>query len=225
MNLLIVKIKKLMFKIVFLLASVTANLSFAGENLPIKVAAFGDSLTSGYGLRAENSFPYVLEQELKADGYNVIVANKGVSGETTQDGLARLSSIIAEKPDVVILEFGANDVLRGYSTEIIYENLAEIILSLQSEGITVILTGIYAPPKLSARYAQDIKELYQTLSSKYQIKLYPFFLDGIVTDLMGVANPDLILRDGLHPNEEGIKIIANNIKPLVKEILDKFIKD
>lgn len=169
------------------------------------LVCFGDSLTAGFGLDANQSYPEVLQRELDRRGLRYRVVNMGVSGETTQDGIARLPLVLAEKPAVVVLEFGANDGLRGQPVGGIETNLAQMINALQGAGARVILAGITLPPNYGETYLKKFDAIYPELASKYKIRLIPFLLAGVG------GNPALMQRDGLHPNAEGAKIVAQTV--------------
>ena len=216
--------KSLRFFIILILSFLFISRIYA-NNKVFNLTAFGDSLTAGYQLLQDDAFPKVLEQNLIKQDYNIVVKNRGVSGDTTQGGLARLHMIIREKPDAVILELGANDVLRGISPDIIYNNLDEIIAKLLANDIKVLLAGIYAPPNMGEDYAKEVKLVYEDLALKHNLLFYPFFLEGVMTKSLCGANPDLVLADGLHPNAQGVKVIAKNIENLVKDLINNFYKD
>ncbi len=174
-----------------------------------KILAFGDSLTAGYGLSQDKAFPVLLEQNLKADGYDVAVINAGVSGETTSGGLSRLDWTLQHEPDLVLLGLGANDALRKISPDLAKENLSKMIEKLQAKDIDVLLLGMYAPPNFGAEYGDQFNAIFPALTEEYDVKLYPFLLEGVAADRS--LNQD----DGLHPNEKGARIIADNLKPHV----------
>jgi acyl-CoA thioesterase I len=173
-----------------------------------KLVAFGDSLTAGYGLREEDSFPSVLSTRL-----NMPVFNAGVSGDTTAQGLARLEWSLPQDVKGVILELGANDALRGMPPQQAKDNLETMIKILQSKGIKVLLIGMKAPSNFGHDYAQEFEAIYPTLATKYHLKFYPFFLKGV----MGI--PTLNQKDRVHPTKEGIQIIVENILPMMKEFV------
>ncbi len=180
-----------------------------------EIACFGDSLTAGQGLEPEQSFPALLQRELDREGYRYHVANFGVSGDTTQDGLARLPLVLADKPAVVVLELGANDGLRGQPVTITKDNLAQIIQALQQAGVQVLLAGITLPPNYGPTYIGKFRAVYPELAAKYKIPLIPFLLVGVG------GNDRLMQRDGLHPNAEGTVVVAHTVlqslKPLIKK--------
>lgn len=186
-----------------------------GPASPKHVLAFGDSLTAGYGLAAEDSFAARLEQALLKQGYAVRVTNAGVSGDTTGGGLARLDWSLEDRPDLVILELGANDGMRGLPTDGMRANLEAMIEKCLAAGARVILCGMRAPANYGPLYRYSFDQVYPDLAEKYDIPLYPFFLEGVLTD------PALVLDDGLHPNEQGVAEIVRRILPLVMEELDR----
>jgi acyl-CoA thioesterase-1 len=180
-----------------------------------RILAFGDSLTAGFGLPSEQAFPVRLEAKLKADGYKVEVANGGVSGETTAGGLARLNWALGQRPDIVLLELGANDALRGIDPKLARSNLDSMLAQLTAEKITVLLIGMKAPGNWGAAYRQDFDAIFPALAQKYGVPLYPFFLDGVA------LNSELNQPDGLHPNEAGVSVIVTRIAPYVERVLGR----
>jgi acyl-CoA thioesterase-1 len=180
---------------------------------PLKLVALGDSLTAGYGLPGEAAFPAVLERALRAKGYAVSIANAGVSGDTTSGGLARLDWSIPDGTDGVILELGANDMLRGIDPNIPRQALDEILARLRERGIPVLLTGMYASRNLGAEYVARFEAIFPDLAKKYGVPLYPFFLDGVA----GVR--ELALPDGLHPTAKGVQVIVERILPSVERFV------
>ncbi|WP_417803377.1 arylesterase [Thalassospira lucentensis] len=174
---------------------------------------FGDSLMAGYGLNQDEGFAPQLQSALNDRGYNVNVVNSSVSGDTTAAGLARLDWALVEKPDAVLLELGANDALRGVEPSQTRDNLAQIIEKLKAQGIDVLLAGMMSPPNMGADYRDEFDSIYPDLAGRYDLDLYPFFLDGVVAD------PDLNLDDGMHPNPQGVKEIVGRILPDVISLL------
>ncbi len=189
---------------------VSAN---AAEEDPQTLVLFGDSLMAGYGLAHEEGFAPRLEAALIESGHNVRVVNSSVSGDTTAAGLARLDWALVEKPDAVLLELGANDALRGVEPSQTRDNLAQIIEKLRSMDVDVLLAGMVAPPNMGTTYGDEFNSIYADLSGRYQIELYPFFLDGVA------AAPELNQDDGMHPNAEGVGVIVERILPNVIELL------
>jgi acyl-CoA thioesterase I len=180
---------------------------------PIKILALGDSLTAGYGLAEADGFCAQLEKALHSAGHDVQVINGGVSGDTTADGLARLDWTLAGNPDVVIVELGANDALRGLDPAQAKANLDMILSQLQKQGRVVLLAGMKAPRNLGADYDRAFDGLYPDLAARHHVALYPFFLDGVAAD------PALNQADGIHPNPAGVAVIVKRILPAVEKAL------
>jgi len=193
-------------------------LSFSANAQPStkRIVALGDSLTAGFGLKQGEAFPDQLQRALSFQGLSVKVDNAGVSGDTTNGGLNRLEwSLGGEQvPDLVIIELGANDALRGLSVENSETNLRAILQKLSDKNINVLLAGMRAPPNMGDEYANAFDAIYPKLAAEFGISLYPFFLDGVIAD------PKLNLADGIHPTAEGIGIITKRILPFVTELLD-----
>lgn len=185
-----------------------------GEKDTYKIAAFGDSLTAGYGLPNADSFPFQLQVLLRTLGHNVTVINIGVSGDTAAGGLARLDWSIGDDVDAVIIELGANDALRGISPGTTKSSLEKIIQNLKLRNIDLLLTGMQAPPNLGVDYGNKFNAIFPSLARKFNLVFYPFFLKGVV----GI--PALNQADGLHPTAQGVKVIVQNILPKVEELLE-----
>lgn len=185
----------------------------APDGRPV-IACFGDSITAGFGLDPGQSFPDLLQQDLDRGGYRYRVANLGISGDTTQDGLARLPLLIAEKPEIVLLELGANDGLRGLPVSVTQSNLEQIILAVQKAGGRVILAGMTLPPNYGPAYIPKFEAVYRDLAAKYRLTLIPFLLEGVG------GNAALMQRDGLHPNAEG----ARRVEDTVRKVVEPFLK-
>jgi acyl-CoA thioesterase I len=197
--------------LLLLLASIASGAS-AASRAP-EILAFGDSLTAGLGLSVEASFPARLEAWLKAHGIGAHVVNAGVSGDTTTDGLARLDWALAEKPDIVILELGANDALRGIDPKIVRANLDAMIAKIAASGAKLLLIGMRAPPNWGADYERDFDRVYPELAQAHRVTLYPFFLEGVAMD------PKLNQPDGLHPNAKGVAALVERIAPYVARLI------
>ena len=180
---------------------------------PLKLVALGDSLTAGYGLPGEAAFPAVLERALRAKGYAVSIANAGVSGDTTSGGLARLDWSVPDGTDGVILELGANDMLRGIDPNVARQALDQILARLRDRGIPVLLTGMYASRNLGAEYVARFEAIFPDLAKKYGVPLYPFFLEGVA----GVR--EFALPDGLHPTAKGVQVVVERILPTVERFV------
>lgn len=179
------------------------------------VVCFGDSLTAGYGVDADESYPTRLQADLDHDGYRYRVVNMGISGETTKDGLSRVDRVLAVKPAVVLVEFGGNDGLRGIPVANSRANLDAIVARLQTAGIKVMLAGITLPPQFSAAYIKDFDQTYSLIAKKYSVPLYPFLLK----DVYGVAGS--IQPDGIHPTAQGCRQVAKNIAGFIEPVLKK----
>jgi acyl-CoA thioesterase-1 len=185
----------------------------AGAEPVLRVVALGDSLSAGYLLPADASFPAVLENRLRARGLNVEVTNAGVSGDTASAGLERLDWSVPEGTDLVIVELGANDMLRGIAPAVTKAALESIIQRLQARGIRVLLAGMLATPSLGETYRKEFDAIFPTLAKAYRVPLYPFFLDGLM------AEPKLSLPDGLHPNRAGVETIVDRLLPALLPLL------
>lgn len=179
------------------------------------IICFGDSLTAGYGIDPGASYPSDLQRRLDAAGYRYKVVNDGVSGDTTKDGLERINQVIARKPQIVVLEFGGNDGLRGLPVENTRRNLALMIEKLQSSGARVALAGITLPPQYGGDYISQFNAMYPGLAKQFHVPLLPFLLQ----DVYGV--PGSIQGDGVHPTSQGAKQVAANVEKLVLPMLKK----
>ena len=180
------------------------------------VVAFGDSLYAGYGVAQNESFPFRLEQALKAGGLAVQVHNAGVSGETSLGGMQRLAFTLdglPRKPDLLLLDLGGNDMLRGLPPEDSEKNLRAILDQLKQRHIPVLLTGMMAAPNMGKDYGAKFDAIYPRLAKDYDLPLYPFFLDGVIGD------PKLMQADSIHPNPAGVTIIVGKIAPMVAGLL------
>lgn len=179
----------------------------------IQLVGLGDSLMAGYQLPPGNGFPAKLETALKAKGLDVTISDAGVSGDTTSGGLARADWSVPDGTDGVILELGANDALRGIAPEESEKNLDAIIAKLKARKIPVILAGMLAPPNMGGDYAARFNPIYKRLADKYQLPLYPFFLDGVA------AQPKLQLQDGMHPNPQGVDVMVKRFMPQIETFI------
>jgi len=180
---------------------------------PLRIVALGDSLTAGYGLEPAGSFTVQLEAALKARGHDVVIANAGVSGDTSSDGAARVDWSVGEDADAVIVELGANDALRGVDPAITREALDALLGRLGERRLPVLLAGMLAPPNLGADYGAKFNPIYPELAAKHGVLFYPFFLDGVA------AEAGLNQSDGIHPNAEGVAIIVERIVPSVEALI------
>ncbi|UVK56113.1 arylesterase [Mesorhizobium sp. AR02] len=180
---------------------------------PFKIVGFGDSLMAGFGLGPGEGFTDKLQAALRAKGHDVIVANAGVSGDTTSGGLARLDWSVPDGTQLVILELGANDMLRGVSPDIARKNLDEMLGKLKQRKIAVLLAGMRAAPNLGADYQTAFDAIFPDLAKTYDVALYPFFLDGVA------GQPGLQLEDGMHPNAKGVDQMVERILPTVEKAI------
>ena len=196
-----------------IILSILALLSIPVHADDVRVLAFGDSLTAGYGLPEEDGFVPVLEKELRGKGLAVTVLQAGISGDTTSDAVSRLEWSLKENPDIVILAFGGNDILRMLDPAIIRDNLDKIIVELKSRDIEVLLAGMKSPPNFGPDYQEKISVLYQDLAVKHSVELYPFFLEGVAT------LPEMNQSDGKHPNAVGVREIVSRIVPRVEALI------
>jgi acyl-CoA thioesterase I len=182
----------------------------------LRIVVVGDSLAAGYGLREEQAFPALVEAQLRARGWRVDVVNGGVSGDTTAGGLARLPWLLRQQPDIVVVELGANDGLRGLAIEEIVANLRQIVERSRQAGARVLLVGMRIPPNYGDDYAGRFAAVYPRLAEELGVPLMPFLLDGVG------GHAELIQADGLHPNAEGQVLVADavvpHLEPLVREI-------
>jgi len=179
------------------------------------IVAFGDSLTAGFGLQNSDSFPAQLEKALKARGQDVKIVNAGVSGDTAAAGLARLDWALPEDASGVIIELGANDALQGLDPAATKATLEKMITEIKGRGLPILLAGMEAPRNLGKEYVEQFRALYADLAARYDLILYPFFLDGVALD------DKYLMGDGLHPNAAGVARIVEGILPKVEELLAK----
>lgn len=181
-----------------------------------KIIAFGDSLTAGFGLEENESYPYLLQQKLKAEGYNYEVVNAGVSGDTSLGGLERIDwTLETENAQILILELGANDLLRGLSPAKMKENLDKIIQKAKAKNVKVLLCGMLAPPTLGADYQRDFGNAFPDLAEKNKVAYLPFLLDKIA------LQKGLNQADGIHPNAQGTRMMMENVYAELKPLLTK----
>lgn len=178
------------------------------------VIFMGDSLTAGYGLSESEAYPALLAKGFDASGRAARVVNAGISGDTTAGGLARVEWILSQHPDVVVVELGANDGLRGLSLEETKENLDGIIRRCLEAGSQVLLLGMKIPPSYGPEYSADFMALFGNLADEHDVVLMPFLLEGVAAD------PTLNQADGIHPNAAGQRVLAESVRPYLVEILD-----
>jgi acyl-CoA thioesterase-1 len=186
---------------------------------PLRLVALGDSLTAGYALPADAAFPAQLQRALRAKGFDVEIANAGVSGDTSSGALERLDWALGEGGDGVLVEIGANDMLRGGDPALTRKNIEAILARLQQRKIPALLAGMRAAPNLGPEYAQKFDPIYPDLAKKYDAAFYPFFLEGVA------GHPERQLPDGMHPTREGVAIIVAGILPEVTAWLDRIQKN
>ncbi len=183
----------------------------ARDDRPV-IVAFGDSLTAGFGTDAGKSYPDFLQQELDRRGLRYRVVNAGISGETTTDALARLSTVSAFKPVVVIVEFGGNDGLRGLPVSSTRSNLDQIVVGIKESGATVLLAGMTLPPNYGPDYIASFQRVYSDLAAENKVALIPFLLEG-------VAGTNRMQRDGLHPTADGNRLVAATVMRYLQPLL------
>ena len=179
-----------------------------------KIIAFGDSLTAGFGLEETESYPYLLQQKLRSEGYNYEVVNAGVSGDTSLGGLERIDwTLETENAQILILELGANDLLRGLSPAKMKDNLDKIIRKAKAKNVKVLLCGMLAPPTLGADYQRDFGNAFPDLAEKHKVAYLPFMLDRIA------LQKGLNQADGIHPNAQGTRLMMENVYKELKPLL------
>jgi acyl-CoA thioesterase-1 len=203
---------RLMLLTVLLVSGPAAYASAPGDTRPL-IVAFGDSLSAGFGVAPGKSYPDDLQRLLDAGKYRYHVVNLGVSGDTTTDGIVRLPSVLALHPALVILEFGANDGLRGLPVASARKNLADMIQSLRMSGAQVVLAGMTLPRNYGPEYIHSFEQMYVDLAKQFRLPRIPFLLDGVG------GNPDLTQPDGLHPTAEGAQIVAQTVMRYLQPLL------
>lgn len=189
-----------------------AGLARAADTRPV-IAAFGDSLTAGYGLAAGLSYPDFLQKIIDQNKYKYRVVNLGISGDTTGGGLSRLQSVLALKPELVILELGANDGLRGLPLSATRHNLDQMIDAIRKSGAKVLLAGITLPRNYGPDYIQQFDSIYTDLAKKHNVPLLPFLLEGVA------MSPELMQGDRLHPKADGNQKVAETVWRYISKML------
>ncbi len=179
------------------------------------ITAFGDSLTAGYGVEAGLSYPDYLQKQIDAHGYRYRVVNQGISGDTTSGGVSRIEEAIRLDPEIVILELGGNDGLRGLPLETTRQNLSEMAARLQAGGAKVLLAGMTLPRNYGPDYIKGFEKIYADLAREKRIPLIPFLLEGVAT------RPALMQGDAIHPRAEGNKIVAATVFKHLRPLLRK----
>lgn len=180
-----------------------------------KIIAFGDSLTAGFGLTENESYPFLLQRRLEDDGHEYEVINAGVSGDTSLGGLERIDWVLEQEGvEILILELGANDLLRAVPVENMKNNLDKIIQKAKAKDVKVLLCGMLAPDTMGRDYQRDYMNAFPDLASKHKTAFLPFLLEGVALD------PKLNQPDGIHPNAEGTKIMTDNVYKVLQTMLD-----
>jgi acyl-CoA thioesterase-1 len=200
--------------VLILLYSILNTVALAASDQP-RILALGDSLTAGYGLSQADSFPAQLTRKLQDTKVSATIVNAGVSGDTTSGALQRLDWLMDGPYDLAIVELGANDALRAVDPALTQKNLDQIVTKLKALGIPVLLAGMKAPRNLGPEYAHQFDQIFPDLAQKHSVHFYPFFLDGIS------AKPAFNQADGMHPNADGVAIIAERMVPFVIKALGK----
>ncbi|MGE4062397.1 MAG: arylesterase [Rhodospirillaceae bacterium] len=196
----------------FMMAAVSSGASAADR--PIRVLAFGDSLTAGYGLTdLKEAFPAQLERALREKGHNVTVVQGGVSGETTTGGRARIDWMLGEKPDAVIVALGGNDALRAVDPAVTRESMDAIVKRIRKDNLPVLVAGMFAPPNLGKDYATRFADAFSKVAKDNNTLFYPFFLEGVA----GI--PTLNQPDRIHPTPDGVKVMVKGILPMVETLI------
>ena len=194
--------------------AVTPPLSAASRDLP-RVVFLGDSLTAGYGLESEEAYPALLQARMQAEGYDYEVVNAGVSGDTSAGGLRRLDWALAGDVRVIVVALGGNDGLRGLPVEALKKNMQDIIAGSHARGIDVLIAGMEAPPNFGPVYTAAFRQVYLDLAEEHQVVLVPFLLEGVA----GI--PDLNIRDGIHPNTQGARVVEATVWQTLAPMLSR----
>jgi acyl-CoA thioesterase-1 len=199
--------------IVSLFAFVLAAPAFAASGAVL--VCFGDSITAGYGLQAGQSYPDYLQQKLDEHGYHYKVSNQGASGATTKDAVASLPTILRLHPEIVIVEFGGNDGLRGLPTDATRKNLDTVLTTLEDAHVKVVLAGITLPPDYGPDYIHAFEQVFRDMAEKH----HPVFVPMIYKDLIHI--PNTIQQDGIHPTAKGSSLLADTMLKALKPLLHK----
>jgi acyl-CoA thioesterase-1 len=197
----------------FVAAGLLLQTGYGAVAEPYRIVGLGDSLMAGYGLNPGEAFPEKLQAALEARGHDVEVINAGVSGDTSSGGLSRLDWSVPDGTGLVIVELGANDMLRGITPDITEKNLDAVLARLSQRRIGVLVAGMRAAPNLGADYQAKFDPIFARLASKYDVALYPFFLEGVA------AQPGLLLQDGMHPSAKGVDTMVGRILPVVESLI------
>lgn len=196
-----------------LILALFLSLSVYAQDKTKAFVIIGDSLTEGYGVSKENAYPALLEQKLKKENKNWKVVNSGVSGSTTASALSRVKWTLKSNPDLVMIALGANDGLRGLQVSTSRKHLEDALEELKKANVPAVIAGMQMPPNFGKAYADEFKSMFSSLAKKYNATFVPFLLEGVAGD------PKLNQTDGIHPNEEGHKIIADYVYKHIKDIL------
>ena len=210
-----------MFFAVLIFALIAALPAEAGpkSSAPLKIVAFGDSLTSGHRLPQKDAYPAVIQQKLNAVGLPFTIVNQGISGDTTAGALRRIDRALELKPQIAVVELGVNDGLRGVPVPQIRANLEKIIAAFRENDVDVLLCGMEALPFNGWQYTIEFHRMYEELAAKYDVPLVPFVMNGVL------GNPDLISDDGVHPNAAGARYIAGTIWEYLEPMTQKMAKE
>jgi acyl-CoA thioesterase-1 len=200
----------------FVFALLATPAAGAEADSPITIVAMGDSLTEGLGVPEAKAYPAVLERNLQKAGYLVKVINAGISGETSAGALSRAEWILRLKPDILILETGANDGFRGVDPEAVKKNIAAIIRILQKRDVVVVLAGMKMVKNLGEDYVRAFEDVYPKLAVDFDVVFIPFFLEGVAGD------PALNREDGIHPNADGYRKVADHVQPYVEKAIERW---
>ncbi|MGX5173579.1 arylesterase [Aliikangiella sp. IMCC44653] len=200
---------------VFYANSITATETSINSNLETRILVFGDSLSAAYNMPQDKGWPKLLQDLIKNKQLNIKIINASISGETTEGGLARLPKQLKQhQPNIVLIELGGNDGLRGFDLSQTRQNIAKMVELSQAHGAKVLLAGIQLPPNFGRTYTTKFYDIYQQIKETYQVSLIPFILEGVAT------NRELMQADGIHPNELGQPIIMQTVWQHLQPILD-----
>jgi len=191
-----------------------ALVSLSASARELTLVCLGDSLTEGYGVAPEESYPSVLERRLREDGLEVRVVNAGISGSTSASGLSRLRWQLRAEPDLLLLALGANDGLRGIDPASTRRNLARVLELARDLELPAVLAGMRLPPNYGAEHVEAFEALFPSLAKEYGVPLVPFLLEGVA------ARPELNLADGIHPTAQGYRLVADNLLPVLRPLLE-----
>lgn len=209
-------IRTLLITFIWVVLAASSTGAMAASN-PVRIAIFGDSLTTGYGLDSqEDALPAVLQAELNRNMVNAVVTNAGVSGDTTAAGLARLQQLIATKPNMVVVALGGNDALRGVDPQIVRNNLDQILTQLKAANAYILLAGMRSPPSMGLEYTTQFNEVFPQLAERHNVIFIPFLLEGVA------GRSEYNQADGIHPNIDGVKIMAKNLYPTIERMARRY---